>query len=145
MKQSLSNWASKRRWTTLLLLALGAIAMIAAFVVGINDNPPGLALTYLSVTAFFLAWVHPWRSVKRFLVLLGACLVGFPVAVVLHNLFYALSELAAQFALLAQLLGFLEGVFFIGAVLVCPPGVVVGAVGAVALAILRFLRARRGH
>jgi hypothetical protein len=132
--------SNRRRWTTLLFLAIGALALVAALLVGINDNPPGLILIYTAVTAFLLAWVHPWRSVKRFLILLGASLLGFPVAAVLHNLFYALAELAAEFVGLAQVLGFLDGVFFLIGVLVCPPGILVGAVGAAATAILRARR-----
>lgn len=145
MKRFLSQLGSRRRLTTLLFLAIGAAALIVAFAVGIADNPTGLALVYGAVTAFLLAWVHPWRSIRRFLVLLGASLFGFPIAVFLHNLLYALAELLSEFVGLAQVLGFLEAVFFIVAVVVCPPGIAVGAVGAAILGIRHFIRARRAN
>ena len=144
MRRVLSRSYSRRRLTSLLLLAIGALALIVAFVVGIGDNPPGLALMYTAVTAFLLAWVHPWRSIRRFVILLLASLIGFPVAVVLHNLFYALAELAAEFAGLVQVLGLLEGFFFIVAVVICPPGIIVGVLGAVILAIRHRVGTKTG-
>jgi hypothetical protein len=117
-----------RRWT-LGLLAAGCVFLAAGLVLGVADNPPGLALAYLAVSAWILAFAHRWRRVKSFLLLLAASLVGFPVLVVLHNLFYALAEMAAGIAGLRQVLGFLEVVFFLLAVLVCPPGVLIGALG----------------
>jgi hypothetical protein len=143
MARILSQCGSRRRLTTLLLLALGIVALVAALLVGIADNPPGLALLYAAVTLFLLALVHHWRTVRRFLVLLIASLLGFPVTAILHNLFYALAELAAELEGLAQVLGFLEVLFFMIAVVVCPPGIVVGAVGAVVLGIRHLLQARR--
>ncbi len=54
---------------------------------------------------------------------------------VLHNLFYALAELASDFVGLVQFLGLLEVLFFLVAVVICPPGALVGAVGAAVMAI----------
>jgi len=128
--------SARSQWTTLLLFATGGCALVAALLVGVADNLPGLVLCYVAVTAFLLALVHTWRSAKRYLILLVASLLGFPLAVILHNLFYALSEVAAEFVGLVQVLGLLEVGFFLVAVLVCPPGALIGAVGAVVTAIL---------
>lgn len=144
MKRTLSRWSNWRRGIKLTFLGTAAIALVAALLVGVADNPPGLALVYIAVTAFILAWVHSWRTIRHFLILLVVSLVGFPVAVVLHNLFYALAQLASGFVGLAQVLGVLDATFFVVAVLVCPPGAVVGAVGAAALAVRNFFRNRRG-
>jgi hypothetical protein len=137
MKRILSQWGSRRKWTTLLLLSVGLGSLVAALLVGVADNPPGLALCYLSVTGLLLALTNPWRAPGRFLALLALSVLGFPVAVILHNLFYALSELASEFVGLARLLALLDGAFFIFAVLVCPPGALLGALGAATTAILR--------
>ena len=99
-------------------------------------------LVYLAVSAWIVAFAHRWRRVKGFLILLAASLVGFPLSVVLHNVFYALAEVASDVAGLSQALGFLEVVFFLIALLVCPPGVLIGAVGSVVLALSRFRRER---
>ena len=75
---------------------------------------------------------------RRFLILLGASLLCFPLAVVLHNLFYALGTIVADIAFLRVVLGWLEVGFFLLAVLVCPPGVLVGVAGSLVLAIRQW-------
>jgi hypothetical protein len=80
--------------------------------------------------------------VKSFLILLVASLAGFPVAVVLHNVFYALAQVASDIVGLSHVLEFLEVVFFLVAILVCPPGVLIGAVGSAVLALSRRWRER---
>jgi hypothetical protein len=143
MQQNASQEGAQkpRRWT-LVLLAVGGVFLAAGLVVGVADNPPGLVLVYLAVTAWIAAFAHRWRRAKRFLVLLVASLVAFPLSVVLHNVFYALASVASNVVGLSQLLVVLEVVFFLIAVLVCPPGALIGAAGSVVLAISRFRRDR---
>jgi len=71
-------------------------------------------------------------KVKIFLLACGYAAVGFLAGVLLHNLFYALASMTAS-AFLGGLLGFLEGIFFILAVLVCPLALLVGVLGALIL------------
>ena len=142
MQDSSGKVAPKPRRLMLALLAAGCVFLVAALVIGINDNLPGLVLVYLAVTAWLVAFAHRWRRVKSFLILLVVCLLGFPLFAVLHNVFYALAELTSDVVILSQALGFLEVVFFMLGVLVCPPGVLVGAVGSVILALSRFRRER---
>ena len=151
----------RTRRGTLALIAIGCVSLVAAFAIGISDNLPGfcprckktadtaafaigisdnlpgLALCYLAVAAFILAFVHTWRQVRRFLILLGASLVGFLIFVVLHNLFYALAQISAHIVVLGQLLEYLHAVFFLVAILVCPAGFLIGAAGSVAMAVMR--------
>jgi hypothetical protein len=127
----------RQKSVTLLLVAAGLVSLSAAIILGIPDNPPGLALVYVAVTDWILAFALRWRQVRSFLILLGASLLGFPLAVVLHNLFYALGIMVADVAPLRVVLGWLEVGFFLLAVLVCPPGVLIGAAGSLVLAIRR--------
>ena len=144
MKQSLSQKAGNRdRRATLILIAMGCGFLAAALLIGVNDNPPGLALVYLAVAAWILAFARRWRRVRSFVILLGVGLVGFLLSVILHNLLYALSELAADMVVLSRVLGFLGVVFFIFGVLVCPPGVLIGVVGSVVMAVRDRRRKRR--
>ena len=69
----------KSRRVTVGLVVLCCVSLIAAFIVGISDNPPGLVLCYLATVSLILAFVHTWRKVKYFLILLGASVVGFAV------------------------------------------------------------------
>jgi len=131
------------RKLTLVLFATGGVLLSAAFVVGISDNWLGILLCYGAAAAVILAFAHGWRGLRRFLVLLGASLVGFPVCVVLHNLFYGLGELAAGIIILSPLLEFLHAVFFLIAVLVCPAGFLIGAVGSIVIGIKYFKKRLR--
>ena len=49
----------KNRKMMLILLAICGLLAIAAVVVGIDDNLPGILLALLAATAFVLAFVHP--------------------------------------------------------------------------------------
>ena len=124
------------RKISLVLVAISCVSLIAAFLVGISDNPPGITLCYLAATTFMLAFVHTWRRLRTFLILLGAGVIGFVLFAVLHNLFYALGIMAKDVAVLPQLLEFLHAAFFLIAIMVCPPAALIGAVGSVVVAVM---------
>ena len=134
----LTNIKSSRK-VTIILLAACAASLAVAFLIGISDNPPGLLLCYLSVTAFILAFVHTWRKVKYFLVLTGASLIGFFLFAVLHNVFYGLGQMAADLVVLKYLLDSLNVVSFLVAILLCPAGLLLGAIGSV----IMYLKQRK--
>jgi hypothetical protein len=108
---------AQRRRTLLFLVICGALAA-AAGVVGTTDNLPGQSLAWLSAIALVLAFVHPWRTSRRFLLLIGASALGFVVFAVLS----AVLENAGVAG---------GGVFFLLALFLCPAGLAVGIVGAV--------------
>ncbi len=69
---------SKAQWKTTLIffVVCGALAA-AAGVVGMDDNPVGGSLAWLSAIALVLAVAHPWRTSRRFLLLTGASVLAF--------------------------------------------------------------------
>ncbi len=123
----------------IILVALGALVVFLMF----SDN-----MVFLAGTNIFVLWgmftlaglglvVMVYQAklggkLKIFLLLAGFAAAGFLVGVVLHNLFYALASMTTS-AILSGLLGFLEGTFFILAVLVCPLALLVGIVGTLVL------------
>lgn len=119
-----------------LFIAIGAALTVAAFIAGISDNLPGILLLYTGITAVVVGFVHPWRSVKKFLILLGTSFAGFFVFVVLHNGMYAFGIKAAGIALLSRIFGIFGGIFFLIAVLLCPVGILVGSIGSIITFIL---------
>ena len=123
------------RIRTLILLAICGLSAIAAAVVGIDDNPPGILLAFLAATAFVLAFVHPWRTSRQFRRLLYTSALGFVVAGLLHNVFEAIASNRGGSSLVQDLLSGVGAVLFLIAVLVWPPGMLVGAVGAVVMSI----------
>lgn len=108
---------SKVQWRrTLLLLVICAALAAAAGIVGIDDNLPGQSLALLSAIALVLAFVHPWRTSRWFLLLTGASVLVFIASTVITNVIGD---------------GFAGGVFFFIAIWLCPAGFVVGIIGAV--------------
>ena len=83
----------------------------------------GVVLTGLGVTLIVLTVkTKVTGRLKRFLLLTEASFVGLPVFIILHNA-------------VSALLNTEEAVFFILATIVCPAGIIVGAVGTIVLAI----------
>ena len=120
---------------TLIFLSLSIILIIAAFIVGIADNPPGAVLLYAGTFALILTIAHRWREVKKFTILALASLIGIPIFVVLHNLWEVLGEKSADTTLLYNLLTGLGVISFLAALIVCPAGLIIGISGIIVLAI----------
>lgn len=127
----LNKFLSKIRITQWILITAGVLTGAVAFVMGVADNPPGILLLYIGLTCLAGAWVWNWPSPREFWILLLISLAAFPVGVVLHNLFYALGTLVRGIQILAGLLGFLEAVFFLVAVMAVGPTALVALVGGV--------------
>jgi hypothetical protein len=109
---------------------LGALLLGATAVVGISDNLPGALLCYGGITCVVLACVMHWRRPRSFFLLLGWSFLGFFVSAILHNLLYGLGQ--ALPGLPAWVLWLIEAghvAFFLVAVLLCPPGILVGLIG----------------
>ena len=124
----------KKNWKiTFVLLAICCVSVIAAFIVGISGNPPGLLLCYLASVFLILAFVYSWRKLKNFVILLAGSITGFFLFVILHNAFYAFAEMTKGIIILTGLFEFLHAVFFIIATLVCPAGFLLGAAGSAAM------------
>lgn len=120
----------KKNWKiTFVFLAIFCTLVIAAFIIGISSNPPGILLCYVAMAALILAFVHNWRKVWKFLILLGTSVIGFLVFVFLHNFFYALAKLTSDTIILNHLFELLHAGCFLIAVMLCPAAFLVSAVG----------------
>ena len=127
------------RRTTLILLAICGLLAIAAVLVGIDDNPPGVLLAFLAATAFVLAFVHPWRTAKKFMFLLLASVLGFVLYIILNIVLDTVAQNPATTGALQALLQspVVDAVSIIIAML-CAAAFMVGAVGSVVM----FIRNR---
>jgi hypothetical protein len=118
MLQALATPQDRSR--TLILLAIAGATAIAATLVGISDNPPGILLALAAAVALVLAFVHPWRTSTQFRRLLVTSALGFLLFAVLHNVFEALAGMWEHIAVLNGLLDGLAAAAFLLATLVCP-------------------------
>ena len=87
-------------------------------------------------------FMHRWRKVWEYLILLGASVIGFAVGVVLHNVFYGFGKVTADITVLHYLFEFLHVAFFLIAIFVCPAGLLVGVVGSIVMAVVNFKKRR---
>lgn len=118
------------RKLTFILLGSGVLMILLAMLIGVSDNPPGIAVLFTGMILTFLAFVHYWRSAKAYLWLMLFSLLGGVVFAVLHNLLDALSVSLADISFLPNVIEVFSAMCFLIAVLVCPVGLVVGFLGA---------------
>jgi hypothetical protein len=121
------------RVVTVVFLVIAAVLAAAAGIVGISDNPPGILLAYGAAAALVLAFVHPWRTSRRFRYFFYMSFVGFALLVVVHNVFEVVASRMGGPGLVVALLQGIQVAAFLIAVLVCPPAILIGAVGAVVM------------
>lgn len=138
MFESLSTSANRNR--TLLLLAICGLLAIAAVALGIDENPPGILLAFLAAIAFVLAFVHPWRTAKKFLYLLLASLLGIILFIGLSILIDSITQNPATSGTIRNLIQnpVIDGLNLIF-VMIVPAAFLVGAVGGIVM----FIRGLR--
>jgi hypothetical protein len=125
---------------TFILLAICALLAIASAAVGIDDNPPGILLAFLSATAFVLAFVHPWRTARKFMFLTLASIIGFVLYIILNIILDTAAQNPAATSALQDLLNSpIVNALSIIIAMICAAAIIVGAVGSVAM----FIRNRR--
>jgi hypothetical protein len=121
---------------TFILLAICGLLAIAAAAVGVDDNPPGILLAFLSATAFVLAFVHPWRTARKFMFLILAALLGFVLFIILNIILDTAAQDPATSGALQDLLQSpVVNAFSIIIAMLCAAAFIVGAVGSVVMAI----------
>ena len=123
------------RTNTIRLLAISVILLILSLIIGISDNLPGIIVCYSGMIVFVLTFTHHWRNAKPYLLLLISSLIGFLAFAVLHNVFYGIQKAAGDIFIITPLLEILHVVFFLLALFLFPPGVLVGLMGSIILII----------
>ena len=128
------------RKTSLILLATCGLLAIVGVVVGIDDNLPGILLAFLAATTFILAFVHPWRTTRKFIFLLLASTLGFVLFIVLNIILDNVAQNPATPGALRDLpQSPVINAFSIIIAMICSAAFIVGAVGSVTV----FIRNRR--
>jgi uncharacterized membrane protein (UPF0136 family) len=119
-----------------ILLAICVLLAIVAAAVGIDDNPIGILLAFLSATAFVLAFIHPWRTARKFMFLLLASILGFVLYIILNIILdLATQDPATSGALKDLLESPVVNALSIIIIMICAAAILVGAAGAVAMVI----------
>ena len=125
------------RTATLALIALAAVLSAAAFLIGVDDNPAGIALAALSGAVFVAAFVHHWRSPRRFLLLSALSLAVIVISGALGivgDIAVTGDRLPASVTPAAESAG---SALFLAIAFVGVPSVLVGLVGAIVVWLIR--------
>lgn len=120
--------------STWYFLATTLVLVIAASLLGIADNPPGIILLYGAGITAVLAVAHRWRTPTSFGYLFSASIVGFVVMVVVHNFAEVGADRIAHLPVLAFPLAAIGVIGFLAAVILCPAAGIVGLIGWMATA-----------
>ena len=131
----------RNRVVSVVCVAIAGVLAAAAGLVGISDNPPGILLAYGASAALVLAVVHPWRSSRQYRYLIYASVLGFVVFAALHNVFEVVAGRMGGPGFLYAMLQGIQVAAFLIAVLICPPALIIGAVGAVVMSVRNRRRA----
>lgn len=129
----LEAFSASNRLRTLVYFALAALFAVAAAVVGIDDNPLGIALVVLSGASLVLAFTHPWKSSRRFRRLIYASIIGFAALLGLGIALQAAIEFTSAPRAIDGLMEVVSTAFLLAAGFLCIPAVVVGVVGALVM------------
>ena len=144
----------KRKLTWSIFWALVGIFVVIVsvfFIPAARELLMGFLFIIISGAAFFLLGValiiltvkeKVRGTLKKFLLLTGASAAGFFVFVFLHNAFYGLGIMTSHITVLSRSMEVFHVAFFIMAILVCPIGFLVGAIGSVTLRILTRLKSK---
>jgi len=128
------------RMVTFVLLAACCVSVTGAAAVGIKDlidDPTGILLAFLAAAAFVFAWIHPWRTARKFRCLFYGSflgLVGFAILAAVADV-YVGKWISANAPASRGLLEGFGTVAFVVAISLFPPAFVIGLVGWIAMAI----------
>ncbi len=126
-----------------ILLAVFCVLVIGVVFIGLNDVP-GYILGYLATTIVFYIAVRGWRTIKRFLILFAAAILG---AIFLSFLYV---EIISRIAIMVGGAGVLESapmqvievVITYIILFATPLGILTGIVGSITLGIRRLATPR---
>jgi len=125
---------------TLILVTICGLFAITAASIGIDDNPPGILLALLAAIAFVLAFVHPWRTSRKFMFLLLAAVIVIVLFIVLNIIIDSVAQNpTTSVAIQALIQSPTTDALIVIIAMLCAAALIVGAIGSVVM----FIRSRR--
>jgi len=117
-----------------LTISIIFIPAFREFVSGTFMIISGVILVILGSMLIGLTLIQKVKGkLKKLLILAGASAAGFFVFVLLHNIFYALGQVASHITILSYLMKAFEVVFFLVAIFASPIGFLIGVIGTIVL------------
>lgn len=127
--ENLKTYLYKIKTAQWILIVTGLALVIAAVILGVADNLPGIIAIYIALTCLAGAWVWNLPSPRDYWTIFLVSLAAFPLGVILHNVFYGLATLVPGIPVLQKLMEFLDVFFFLVAVMAAGPAALAGMIG----------------
>jgi hypothetical protein len=104
---------------TVTLFAAAVFLMVGSQIVGITDNLPGIAMLFAGIILLYFSFLHPWRKIEYYAILIGVC-----VGILL------LEWLGIHLLIRLNKTKYLsEGIAMVLAFFICMPGIITGIIG----------------
>jgi hypothetical protein len=116
-----SLFDSTNRWRTISFFVSAILLIVVAALVGISDNLPGILLLLGGMIILFFSFLHIWRKVENYAMLIGVC-VGIIILVLLGIQILVWLKKTEYIS---------EAVVMIIAFLICLPGILTGIIGSI--------------
>jgi MFS family permease len=118
-KHFFSLFSPEHRRRTMILFVISILLITVSQIVGITDNFPGISLLLSGMIFLFFTFLHPWRKVENY-----ALLIGISVGIIVLVL------LTIQVLVLIKKTDYIsEGVVMAIVFLICLPGILSGIIG----------------
>ena len=130
----------RNRLVTFILLVLCGVLAITAASIGIDDNPPGIWLAFLAANAFLLAFVHPWRTARKFMFFFLASVIGSILFIALNIFLDTVAQNPTTSTAIQNLIQSpITNAINVIIIMLCPAALVIGIVGS----LIMYIRSRR--
>ena len=117
------------RWKTISFFVLGVLLIVAAQLVGIADNAPGLVLLYAGIIFLFLTFIHHWRKPSSYGIMAGICAAVIAVTVIVVHIYAASACRPGEVAAPSKADGIMEAIVMTITLFLCAPGILIGLAG----------------
>lgn len=135
--KSLFPFPQNKRVMIVFLVISGLLALTAVMV-GIDDNLPGILLALFAGITFVLAFAHQWRTVKKFILLILASILGLVLLTILNiSIDSILQNPATPDSLMNMLQSPASNALTVIIAFLCLSAFLVGATGSVIMLIRR--------
>jgi hypothetical protein len=102
---------------TIYLFVIAALLIVASLLIGINDNPPVIAMLFIGIIFLFFSVLHPWGKAINYGILTLVCFcilflewIGIHILVKIHKTEFISEGIAMSLALFICLPGILAGI-----------------------------------
>jgi len=103
--------------------------LITALLIGAENRIVTFSILIVSVALIMLTYVHTWRKVSRFQLLLVFSIIGLFFFIMLYNLFAGMAEVSTNHNIVQFILEYLSLFSFYVSIIICPAGIIIGFIG----------------